>query len=61
MLRGRDTGLVNPLYTGDSYTRTLTNSEDPDEMPQNARRTNHTITSACISTVCMGNPLENKW
>ena len=27
--------LINPLYTGNSYTDTLTNSREPDEMLQN--------------------------
>ena len=28
--------MVNPLYTGNPYTGTLANSEDPDEMQHNA-------------------------
>ena len=28
--------IINALYSGDSYRRTLTNSEDPGKMPHNA-------------------------
>ena len=28
--------MINPLYAGNVWAGTLANSEDPDEMPQNA-------------------------